>query len=494
MPSTTESRAAEAQAFIQSGSRFMVLDNISKGLEPVLILLCARAYAGGDWGYFKYYESLVLLLIRLSSLGLDRGVIWIYSRCRDDAQFVQRFARAMNLVFLASSALVAFAVLQHLHYLPDLGSWTDKLPKAPPAQLALYLASVPVQACTLLFMQAFLNKKVLYFGMLLRNFAVPTAIYAPALLLSVTSLRSVGLALPYLLGNLLGLALAAYMFVKIYGASWKDWALSASASKPLLKFSLPLASTDFFMSFAYRVDFLLLARYGGIHEVEIYSIIVMISNTLRSLRQSMDGVMLSVFSGEAAGVIGENQKRNLNYASWVVLSLQVPFLFLALYFGRELLSLISPQYGGGYRVLIIATAFHLFTTIGAFSGHMLVGMGKTYMIPIAQIVFFLASLLFNFLLIPRYQAEGAALAMGLALTVGGLVSFIAIWKFAGSFILKAEFFLPQAAGILIFSGPAAVHFLLRPALPWDIALFLVSLALYAFHTRRYWKKFHVRPE
>jgi O-antigen/teichoic acid export membrane protein len=106
--------------------------------------------------------------------------------------------------------------------------------------------------------------------------------------------------LPYLFGNLVGLVLAAVGFLRHYKISWKDWAFSAFPSNALLRFSLPLASTDFFMSFAYRFDILLLGRYSGIREVEIYSVIVMISNTLRSLRQSFDGIILSVFSSSSA--------------------------------------------------------------------------------------------------------------------------------------------------------------------------------------------------
>jgi O-antigen/teichoic acid export membrane protein len=492
-PSSPAAAPDQHRDFINKGSRFMLLDNVSKVLEPLLILVCARVYAGGDWGYFKYYESLILLLVRFASLGLDRGVVWIYSRCRDDEQFVARFSRAANLVFLLSGAACLFVILQRLHYLPDPGSWTKKLPAAPLIQILLFLATVPVQALTLLFTQSFINKKVLYYGLLVKNLAIPAAIYGPALFLAFTPWKSMGLALPYLVGNLLGLILAARGFARFFGASWKQWAFSASASRALLRFSLPLASTDFFMSFAYRIDFLLLGSYSGIREVEIYSVIVMISNTLRSLRQSMDGIMLSVFSHDTGGVITAHQKRSFNYASWVVLTLQLPFLYLSLFFGRELLSLIAPQYGAGYRVLAIATFFHLFTTLGAFSGQLLVGIGKTYMIPVSQVAFFLASLGLNFLLVPRYGAEGAALAIGLSLTVGGGVSFFAIWAFAKSPILDGECLLPLAVDMLILAPAVAIHFLLRPPLLLDAAIFLAGLAPYAWHARRQWKRFNAEP-
>jgi O-antigen/teichoic acid export membrane protein len=488
----TEAGSEKAhREFINKGSRFMFLDNASKAAEPLLVLLCARAYAGGDWGVFKYYESLILLLTRLASLGLDRGVVWIYSRCADDAAFVRRFSRAMNLVLILSLSIFALVLLQHLGYLPAVGKWTEKLPKAPPMQLTLFLASIPVQACTLLFLQALINKRVLYFGLMIKNLAIPMAIYGPALILSYTAWKTVGLALPYLFGNLLGLGLAAYGFLKYYGISWRDWTFSALASKELLRFSLPLASTDFFMSFAYRFDILLLGRYSGIKEVEIYSIIVMISNTLRSLRQSFDGIMLSVFSAGGSGrEIGPPQTRQFNYASWLVTTVQIPFFFLALFFGRQLLALISPIYGEGYRVLAIATFFNLLTTVGAFSGQLLVGMGKTFMIPASQILFFIASILLNYLMVPRYGAEGAAFATGLSLVMSGLVCFAGIWYYARSPVLKAAYVSPLAAGFAIYAAATIAHFLLPLPLPLDMALFATATGLFAWHARHYWRKFN----
>jgi O-antigen/teichoic acid export membrane protein len=389
-------------------------------------------------------------------------------------------------------AIFLFVLLQHLGILPDIGSWTSKLPKTPGFQLALFLASVPVQACALLFLQSLLNKRVLYFGLLTRNLLIPVSIYGPALLLAFTPWKSEGLALPYLFGNLLGLILSAYGFLKYYDVSWKDWALSAFPSKALLRFSLPLASTDFFMSFAYRFDMLLLGRYSGIKEVEIYAVIVMVSNTLRSLRQSFDGIMLSVFSAGGTKEIGPHQARNFNYASWLVTSVQIPFFFLALFFGRQLLSLIAPVYADGYRVLAIATFFNLLTTVGAFSGQLLVGMGRTYMIPVSQIVFFVASTVFNFLMVPRYGAEGAAFATGVSLVVSGLVCFAAIWYFSGSPILRAGYLLPLAAGSAIYLAATAVHFLHPLPLPADIALFALASLLFGWHARHYWKKFNAR--
>lgn len=476
--------------FINRGSRFMLLDNASKAVEPVLVLLCAKAYAGGDWGIFKYYESLILLLTRLGSLGLDRGVVWIYSQCADDGAFVRRFSRCVNLVLVLSTVLFLFVLGQQSGLLPGFGSWTRSLPHPPVFQLALFMASVPVQACALLFLQSLLNKHVLFYGLLIRNLIVPALIYGPALALAFTPWKNLGLALPYLFGNLAGLLLAMAAFLRIYRISWGDWAFSAFPSGALLKFSLPLASTDFFMSFAYRFDILLLGRYSGIHAVEIYSIIVMISNTLRSLRQSFDGIMLSVFSSGSREALDAGRLRNFNYATWLVTVVQIPFFFLALIFGKELLYLISSAYASGHAVLAIATFFNLATTVGAFSGQLLIGMGKTFMIPLSQIAFICSSLGLNYLIVPSHGAEGAALATGIAVLIGSLVTFCGAWYYCGSPILQRKYVSALFPGLFLYSAAAAIHWLARPGLAADIAVFAAASAVFAWDARRRWVAFN----
>jgi O-antigen/teichoic acid export membrane protein len=467
----------------------MFLDNDSKAAEPLLVLLCAKVYAGGEWGMFKYYEALILLLTRLGSLGLDRGVVWIYARCEDDAAFMRRFSRCVNLVLILTTLLFLGALAQHLGYLPDFGKWTGSMPATPAWAFVLYMASVPVQACALLFLQSLLNKRVLFYGMLIRNLIVPTCIYGPALALAFTPLKPAGIALPYLFGNLAGLILALAGFLRNYRVSWRQWALSAFPSRALLRFSLPLASTDFFMSFAYRFDLILLGRYSGIHEVEIYSVIVMISNTLRSLRQSFDGIMLSVFSTGGEGV-DAGRRRNFNYATWLVTTVQIPFVFLALIFGRQILWLISSAYAQGMWVLAIATFFNLGATLGSFSYQLLVGLGRTFMIPVSQAAFILSSLAHNYLIIPRYGAEGAAFATGVATLIGGLVAFGGVWAYARSPVLQWEYLSPLVTGSLIYAAAAALHFLAKPGLFADIAAFAAASAAFGWHARGRWKKFN----
>jgi O-antigen/teichoic acid export membrane protein len=401
------------------------------------------------------------------------------------------FSRALNCVFLISIGLALVAAAQWAGWLPSWSSFARGGPGATTFNVLCLLAALPMQAGTLLFTQALINKRRLFAILIVRNLAMPLVTLVPAILLAFTPFRENGIAVPYLAGSAVGFSLGAFWFARAYGLKPGQWSWSAKVPGDLLRYSLPLGSTDFFMAFAYRVDVILLGRFSGMGAVEVYSVVMMVANTLRSIRQSFDGILLSVFSNSRSATPTANQVRHFNYATWMVLTLQLPFLPLAILFGRDLLGLVGPTYAAGAVALAIAVFFNVWMTLGAFSDQFVAGIGKTHVIPASHVVFFSASVGLNLLLIPRFGIAGAALASGLAYTLGGLVNFGAIWKFnRGSFLLR-EYWFPFMGGVLLLTPSVAVGLWSQPSAPARALILATSLAVYALHARRYWKRFNV---
>jgi len=486
----TEPDHSRDQDFINQGSRFMLLDNASKVLEPLLVLVCARLYAGGEWGFFKYYESILLLLARLAVAGMDRGVVWIYARRAGDEAFIRVFSRAVNFVMLFAILLSAFAGLQWAGWLPSWSNFARNAPGATSFNVFFFLLALPFQAGSMLFIQALINKRKLLPILMARNLAMPLITLSPAILLSFTRFRGYGLAVPYLAGSVFGFALSGLFFARAYRLRWRQWALSASVPRDLFRFSLPLASTDVLMSIAYRVDVILLGRFAGLGAVEVYSVIMMISRTLNSIRQSFDSILLSVFSKGTSGRPNESQVRHYNYASWVVLTLQLPFIPLVLLFGKDLLGLVGPTYASGHVVLAIAVFFNLWVTLGAFSDQFIAGMGKTHIIPFSHLTLFGASVALNFLIIPRFGAEGAAVATGMATLMGGAINFGAIWYYNRRIFLLPDYVMAFGAGVLILLPSIVVGLWVPASFPIRVALLAVSMAVFAGYSRARWKRFN----
>ncbi len=475
--------------FIHQGSKFMLLDNASKVLDPLLVLLCARLYVGGEWGFFKYYESILLLLMRLAVAGMDRGVVWIYAQRGTDESFLRVFSRAVNFVMLFAAALALLAAAQWAGWIPAWGRFAHGAAGSSWLNIICYLASLPFQAAMLLFLQALTNKRALYAFALIRNMAVPVATLGPAALLAFTPLKPHGLALPYLFGSVLGFVLSAVFFARAYPSVARSWAPSAWVPRDLMRYSLPLASTDFVMSFAYRIDILLLGRYAGLGVVEVYAVIVMISNALLAIKQSFDNILLSVFSKKVPGQLPDNEYRyGFNYATWLIFSVRIPFFFLACFFGREFLYLISPVYGTGYATLIIATAFILFATPFTLASIMLMGLGKTKVIPVSQALFFVLTLGLNMWLIPSHGMAGAAVAMGLSTVITSLFCMAALRYYEKTWYLQASYLWHAFIETLFFAPSLVLYAWLKPALPVTVLLFLAGALAYAAYAWKIWKR------
>jgi O-antigen/teichoic acid export membrane protein len=124
----------------------------------------------------------------------------------------------------------------------------------------------------------------------------------------------------------------------------------------------------------------------------------------------------------------------------------------------------------------------------------LIGLGRTFMIPVSQVAFILSSLALNYIIIPHYGAEGAAFATGVATLIGGLVAFGGVWAYARSPVLQWEYLSPLLIGSLFYLAAVALHFLVKPGLVADIAAFAAASAAFGWHARGKWKKFNApRP-
>jgi O-antigen/teichoic acid export membrane protein len=481
---------ARGRDFINQGSRFMLLDNASRVMEPLLVLMCAKVYAGGEWGFFKYYEAVLILLLRLAVAGMDRGVVWIYSRRADDESFVRVFSRAVNFVFLFAVILALAAAAQWAGWLPSWTHFVQRSDGAPGFKIACYLLALPFQAATLLFYQALINKRSLLPIILIRNLIVPATALLPALLLSFTPFKPAGLAVPYLAGSLVGFFLSVWFFFRAYPLKRRNWAWRVWVPKDMIRFSLPLASTDVFLSFAYRADILLLGRYGGLAAVEVYAVIIMIANSLRALRQSFDSILLSVFSRVTGDRFSAGQRRNFSYAWWLVLTFQFPCLPFAMLFGDAFLGMISPLYAHGQPVLVLVISFLLINSLSTFYSLLVTAAGRTGVILVSQLAYLAASLTLNTLLVPRMGMMGAALAMGISgLFLGGICLGFLLRR-DRSLILTRDFMVPAFASMLWFLPSIALYFFEVHSMTVRIPVFVAGAAGYVWQAYVRWKRFN----
>ncbi|HNC98861.1 MAG TPA: hypothetical protein PKW90_22195, partial [Myxococcota bacterium] len=154
----------------------VLLDNLSKLIEPLLVLACAGVYAGGGWGSFKLAESFAYLLFRTSLLGLDRGVVWWFGK-REESQYQRDLAAVIQLV-LAVSLLGALVLVGLSH----LGSMEIRGLSLSLSETFMIAAAIPALALAEILFQANLNRQNLTFRILGKNLVHPLVTFGGALL------------------------------------------------------------------------------------------------------------------------------------------------------------------------------------------------------------------------------------------------------------------------------------------------------------------------
>jgi len=209
----------------------------------------------------------------------------------------------------------------------------------------------------------------------------------------------------------------------------------------------------------------------------------------------MDNVLLSMFSHRTDARMDRERKGYFDYVTWLVMAIQLPILAFAMLFATDLLRLLSPHYAGGGPAMCLGLFLGIVSTSIAFTQVILLGLGRSFLTSLSQIIFFAASFGFNLLLIPRLGVIGAVLAMGIGLTLAYVVSAIGVVWIGGWFFtrrLVIDFF----TGTLFFIPTLLVSFPLPQvgfAPLWTrIVVFFTCISVYAVFGWKTYRTWHIR--
>jgi hypothetical protein len=211
----------------------------------------------------------------------------------------------------------------------------------------------------------------------------------------------------------------------------------------MLRFSATISSSEIAMTFAARLDIYLLTTGAGLKAVEAYTTVVMMVNALRSIRQSFDNIVLGLFSrmAKARDPLGA-MAHAYQQANARVIHLQWPVLAALLAYGDRLLAWLLPQSGDLQAPLALGAALAFITTPAALCVLWQIGQGRSWMMPLNQVVFVAVSAGLNLLLIPGLGVTGAVLAGSLAQLAGSVPAWTASISQAGWSLYDRDFWRP----------------------------------------------------
>lgn len=394
--------------------------NVFKLAEFGLTLLAAGLFGVEVWGRYIFLNTLLMPVVRLASAGMDRGVTWYVSRHRDIRLPEGFFPWIRRRMLIAGGLLLVAASAWTL--LKGKGSGSGLF---DPLAFGLMAASVPFILLTNLNVALSTAFRKIEHDVLVRGILHPAFHLGLPCAAAVFTRDLSLLAGSFLLGSAAGWALSEKLAAPLRRSldALPATEQTERATATLWQYSWPMGLRDLLLSLQQRTDIWFLALYLDPRSIGIYGLALSIANSIRTIRQAFDGILLAVIASLKRGEDASRIKDAYLHAGQTTLALQIPIFAFLVFFAEPLLRLSGPEYGEGRTALLIFASTLILIGYLGLSGTVVLGLGKSRWGVFNDLLCLALSLAFNALFIPRYGIAGAAMGMSLAILLTHFVWF-----------------------------------------------------------------------
>lgn len=202
-----------------------------------------------------------------------------------------------------------------------------------------------------------------------------------------------------------------------------DW-----INKRIIIYALTFFLLGFLAKFSYVIDKWLIQEYMSIKILGIYYMTFAFVDFLPFVLKSINKIFAPIISE-----MWEQKKLNelhslyRFFTKWTLL-LSYPMIFFIIFFSNDLLLLFGPEFIKGKNVLIILSIAHAFS-ISFGSVRTILQMTDHHVkIFIVTVFKTLIVILLLFILVPRYQMEGAAFSLAVGIIINNIFNYILLYR------------------------------------------------------------------
>jgi PST family polysaccharide transporter len=377
---------------------WLIFDRVLRMIVGIYVTVWVARYLGPvQFGLLNYAFALTTILSLLSTLGLEQ--IIIRDLAKDSSQkneilgtsFILKITGAFASISLS---ILVVSILRSGEYLTIfivgiiaagiLFQSTDIIDLFFKSQVE---AKYPVFSKSIGFILLNIIKIVL----ILNN--APLIAFAWAALAEIV-LGAIGLLLAY----------------RITGNNIREWKFSLNKAKELLNESWPLLLSGIAILIYMRIDQVMLGQMSGDKSVGFYSAALKLSEVWYTIPIAIMNSATPIITKSYVNNIDQYNSRLqklFNLMTLIGLSLAIPTTFLSPL-------IIKIIYGNEYIASASILSIHIWTSIlvgwGVLKDMILVTQHLTKIILIASVIGAVSNILINFILIPKYLGNGAAIA------------------------------------------------------------------------------------
>jgi O-antigen/teichoic acid export membrane protein len=462
----TDSREVTDQAF-WGGSAMLMASGFGNGLGYLLGIVLTRLLGAEDFGLYALGMTIFNVIVLVTLCGADTIVVKVVSAA------VQRGDRlwAAKTLFMALIFVVSLGLLAAICLLWSSQTWLLDVYRRPQlvSILMILALTIPVALAVTVLLASFqathayskiiairfvwepLGKLILILGALWAGWGLVGVVGSVAAV------------------SLMSLVLAAYFARTMIAQGLRDGSFVRHHAIELAKSGLPLFVMTTVGVISPRTDVLLLGYWSDPAHVGLYQAAFQTAAILTLIAAALD----SAFAPLSAGLLAVRDLTTLkslycNVSRWL-LTVSFPIAVVLLVFGYDILSLFGPAFPLAAGCLLLLALGQWVNTWTTFAHTLLLMSGRSRLAMWNSLGTGIMLLFLNWLLIPRWGITGAAFAVSLSLTIGGLLRVGQVWLLYGLHPFSVELIKPVGAGLVAL----LVGYVLRGLLGTDFVVVLM---------------------
>jgi len=418
---------------------------IAYALRYVINIIAAREVGPDAYGIFSLGTSWITIVSTIAMLGIDIGVIRYVAifRGKDDASRIKGTLHN-SLVMVITVGLV-ISILAFMAA-PILSQNIYRKPGLTPI-LQLFAVSVPFYAATKVMLggtQGFLKMQ---YTVYISNLLVPLGRLVLSLLFLALGLSVIGLVWAYVISMIVG-AFGSFFFLNKTFYLFDRSIHTIGVTRELLKFSTPLLAVNVLQLVGGQTEVLLLGLFAKVSDVGIYSAALTTALIATIILGAFNSIISPVVSDlHHRGLMDQLESVYRITTKWG-LTLTLPISLVMILFPTPLLNIFGHGFSDASMVLIILSLGQLFHISIGSAGTLLTMSGRSSLSLGISFFRFVIVIIFDLVLIPRFNLVGAAVASVCAITLIDLVRLVVVYQQLRIHPFEVTMFKPLvAAGI-----------------------------------------------
>lgn len=392
-------------------------------------VLIARTWSEYYIGIFSLGVTILNIFMTISSLGMTEGVVRsiAHSKGKNELQKIPYFIVTSVLLSFFVSVVTGLIVFVFSEFIA-VNIFHESYLILPIKIIAI---SIPFNTINIKIVSIFRGfeqiKPMAYFKNILESFLFLLLI----LLVIALNLSFVYVFYAFLLTSvIITIILIIYSFKKSTSFSFFTIkSIFSPAAKELLIFSLPLLGTAMISLIITWTDTIMIGSIKGASDVGFYNIMLPFAAFIFFPLSALLVTYVPVFSGlYAKGLINEMKSNYLILTKWITILTLPLFIILFLFPNLTIRVLLGRNYLPSAFVLIVLSFAQIVNNFVGPCGASLVVLGKTRFIMYTTISAAFLNVVLNFLLIPTYSYNGAAIASASTLIFINIVKTLKLYS------------------------------------------------------------------